>query len=250
VWQEGDAVRDEHPSFVLEDSSGAEHLLEYVLALKPTTLINKLPIAYRGRGNYVHISYHMRIYRRKRVVKQVYVRIAVNRPCNRDPLLLATAQINSLLPNFGFVSTRQHFNVRFESARTYYFVVFRWIERDTEEDVVTERDILNPSLLSDVRDCAYSVHPTREFVCLANKCRKQRGFAAPHRTDNGDERALRDAEIDVFQECLWCNRTKAEARVNLLFLLPRKVPVLNNDWIACRIQSEFSEIQGNYGESL
>src|SRR5699024_9470198 len=84
------------------------------------------------------------------VVEEEEVGVRVASPSYADPLLLATGQVDAFLTNFTLISASQHLQIGSQCTGLYYLVVFALVERQSEEDVTANGQVLNPSLLRGV----------------------------------------------------------------------------------------------------
>ena len=74
-----------------------------------------------------------------------HISVAVNGACQGNPLLLSTGKIDSLLPNFCIISSREQLQIRSQSASVNHLLIEIRLEWPAEEDVVFQRQILDPS---------------------------------------------------------------------------------------------------------
>ena len=111
LGQVADVVCDEQACLVSEDAVRANNVFEKVFA-------------------------HVHVDRAERVVKEIDVRVAVDRARQRHPLLLPAAQIDPALPDLRLVPRRQHFHVRQQRARIHRRPVATRIERAPEQHVL------------------------------------------------------------------------------------------------------------------
>jgi hypothetical protein len=99
----------------------------------------------------------MCINRTKHIIKEIYVTVLINCSGELNTLFLSTAEINSSLPYFSLIPKLHPFEIFFQAARPYDFSVSFRIHRQSKQNAVLNRPILNPSSLCDI--CSAPTYP-------------------------------------------------------------------------------------------
>ena len=116
----------------------------------------------------------------ERVVEEVDVGVAVDGPCELDPLLLPAAHVEAPLPDLRQVAVREVLHVLVQRAALEGPLVLRTPHRPPEEDVVAHRAALDPRRLGHIGHRATHGHLNEEDEKLVVSC-----FCMVKPIDNG-----------------------------------------------------------------
>ena len=118
------------------------------------------------------VASNVDVYGRKWIVQQVNVGVLVDGSCQRQPLLLASGQVDPFFADLGVRSGRQGFEVRTKAAAFDNGVEKIFRKRPLEKDVVFYSCILDPCLGKKLRN-NYNIyyitailHPSRSLLNL------------------------------------------------------------------------------------
>ena len=130
------------------------------------------------------------------IVQDQYLSLGINCPSERNPRLLTTTQRQSLLSHLCLVSRVKHRQVLAQPALIDHLAVPDLVEFRTKQDVVTDRLILDPGLLSSIRHTILPrkveprVRPGRHVVQLSKQRHQKRRLSATGRSNDQVDLAL------------------------------------------------------------
>lgn len=108
-----------------------------------------------------------------------------------------------LFADFSAIACRKHGKIWLESTRFQNVVVSFLIVALAEENIVSERRILDPGLLRDVRNASSCVHFSVELLHFAEHGRDERRLAGTDLPDDSDQFARFDFEVYVSENGLF-----------------------------------------------
>ena len=143
------------------------------------------------------VSAHLGVHRGEHIVEQYHRGTRIARAREGDTCFLPTTQVDAALANLGRISCGELLEIRTERTRGEHLVIEGVVVRQPEEDVVTQRLILDPRLLRAQRNRAAHDAPALQPRHITHESREQRRLATSHRPPDAHEPALRQCERQV-----------------------------------------------------
>mmetsp|Transcript_2350 Transcript_2350/g.5376 ORF Transcript_2350/g.5376 Transcript_2350/m.5376 type:complete len:275 (-) Transcript_2350:2412-3236(-) len=112
------------------------------------------------------VATHMRIDSAESIVEEIHSAVAVDSPRKGNPLLLASGEVDSVLPNLGLVPGTKNFEVGLQCTRLDDLLIPRLVEVVPKDDILADCCVADPWNLRRIRHTEGGNAPLRAILGL------------------------------------------------------------------------------------